>query len=296
MRNKFAFIYIVIAGFCWGIIGLFSKKLSDHGFSSIQITEARCAITAVALFVFLIISDKNKLKISIKDIWMFLGTGILSIAFFNICYFNAIEYSNLSSAAILLYTAPSFVLILSAIIFKEKLTRKKIIALAIAFTGCVFAVGLIETSERITVKGLIFGLLSGFGYGLYSIFGRIALKKYHTLTVTTYTFITATIFLLPFCGIREMVCTACAEKEIVIFSVLLGIVSTLVPFIFYTKGLSLLDPGTSSIIAYIEPLVATACGMLIFNEKITVLKIVGIILIFISIIILNFNKNVKRKI
>lgn len=296
MKNQLSIICIIIAGFCWGIIGLFSKKLTILGLNAIQITEIRCAITAVSLLVFTIIFDQNKLKISIKDIWIFLGTGILSIAFFNICYFNAIEYSNLSSAAILLYTAPFFVLIISSFVFKEKLTRKKILALIIAFLGCIFAVGMTDATELITSKGLIFGLLSGFGYGLYSIFGRIALKKYHTLTVTTYTFITTTVFLLPFCNISDLTKKIINENDIIIFSLLLGIVSTLVPFILYTKGLSLIDPGTASIIAYFEPLVATLCGMIVFKEKITILKVAGITLIFISTIILNYKKKVKKKV
>ena len=296
MKKQLSIIYIIIAGLCWGIIGLFSKKLATLGLNAIQITEMRCIITAVSLLSFTIIFDRNKLKISIKDIWIFLGTGILSIAFFNICYFNAIEYSNLSSAAILLYTAPFFVSIISSFIFKEKLTIRKIIALIISFIGCILAVGMADAAESITTKGLIFGLLSGFGYGLYSIFGRIALKKYHTLTVTTYTFITASIFLLPFCEINDLTQNICAEKEIIIFSLLLGIISTLVPFILYTKGLSLMDTGTASIIAYFEPLVATMCGLIVFKEKTTFLKVTGIILIFISIIILNYKKKVKEKI
>ena len=295
MKKQAAPFLIYIAGFCWGIIGVFSKFLSQAGLSSVQITEIRCVIAAVSLVVYLMITDRSKVKIALKDIWIFAGTGILSIAFFNICYFNAITYSDLSSAAILLYTAPFFVLLLSAIIFKEKLTMVKIAAVIIAFLGCALAVGIIGNSAGITAQGLIYGILSGIGYGLYSIFGRIALKKYHTLTVTAYTFIVAAVFLVPFCKINGIVSESIKNPDIVIFSLMLGIISTLVPFLCYTKGLSMMDAGTASIIAYLEPLVATACGMVLFKEEITVIKLTGILLILISIIILNFPQKVKRK-
>lgn len=294
MNKTIAPLLVSIAGFCWGIIGVFSKQLSALGLSSIQITESRCLITAIFLILYISITDPKKLKIKLKDLWIFLGTGILSIAFFNICYFNAIEFSDLSSAAILLYTAPFFVLILSAVFFKEKLTPVKITAVVIAFTGCALAVGIIG-SGKITTEGLIYGILSGIGYGLYSIFGRIALKKYHTLTVTVYTFIIAAISLLPFCKIHEIIWKATTTPTVLTTALLLGIISTLVPFLCYTKGLSMMDTGTASIIAYLEPLVATACGMLLFKEEITVIKLTGILLILISIIILNFPRNVKRK-
>lgn len=294
MKN-IAPILVIIAGFCWGIIGIFSKKLSESGFNPIQITETRCLITATVLLIYLLISDRKKLIINIKDIWLFFGTGILSIAFFNICYFTAIEASSLSSAAILLYTAPFFVLILSAIFFKERLSLKKITALIIAFIGCSLAVGL-AGGETITAKGLIYGILSGIGYGLYSIFSRIALKKYHTLTITVYTFITASIALLPFCNIGIMINSLSKNPNCILFAAALALISTLTPFLCYTKGLSEMDTGTAAIIAYLEPLVATTCGILLFKEEINVLKITGISLILLSIIILNFRRNVKRKI
>lgn len=295
MKKSIAPLLISVAGFCWGIIGVFSKQLSSLGFTSVQITETRCFIAAVSLVLYILITDREKLKIKLKDLWIFIGTGILSIAFFNICYFNAIEASDLSSAAILLYTAPFFVLLLSAVLFKEKLTAVKIAAVVIAFIGCAFAVGIVGGSGTITSEGLIYGILSGIGYGLYSIFGRVALKKYHTLTVTVYTFIIAAIGLIPFCSITGMASSIAGNPQIILFSLLLGLISTLVPFLCYTKGLSMTDTGTASIIAYLEPLVATACGMLIFKEEINVIKITGILLILTSIIILNFPKKVKKK-
>ncbi len=293
--KKTAPLLISIAGFCWGIIGVFSKQLAALGLNPVQITEARCLITAAALVIYILITDRSRLKIRLKDLWIFIGTGIFSIAFFNICYFNAIEFSDLSSAAILLYTAPFFVLLLSAVFFKEKLTLVKITAVVTAFIGCALSVGIIGNTGKITAEGLVYGIMSGFGYGLYSIFGRVALKKYHTLTVTAYTFIIAAIGLLPFCKIEEIASKAVETPDILLFALLLGIISTLIPFLCYTKGLSMMDTGAAAIIAYLEPLVATACGMVLFNEEITVIKLTGILLILISIIILNFPRKVKRK-
>src|SRR5690554_4590866 len=84
-------VFVVLAGTCWGIIGLFSRNLSGGGLSSVQITTTRCVVTALFLILFLLFLDGEKLKIKLKDFWIFLGTGILSIAFFNICYFTTIR-------------------------------------------------------------------------------------------------------------------------------------------------------------------------------------------------------------
>lgn len=289
--NSIAPFFVILAGICWGIIGIFSRALLMSGFTPVQVTASRCIVTALSFFFYLFLVNRDKLKIEIKDLWYFIGTGLLSFVFFNICFFITIEVTTLSMAAILLYTAPYFVIIISAFLFKEKITKNKIIALILAFTGCVFTTGIIGTDDIIISKlGLLTGIGSGIGYGLYSVFGRIALKKYHPYTVTAYTFIVATIGILPFSGITEMVAIAGGSFSITINILLLGIISTLAPFLLYTKGLQGMEAGKASVMAFVEPMVATIVGIIYFKERITALCMVGIFLIFVSILMLNLKK------
>lgn len=287
-QKKTAPLLIAAGGALWGIIGVFSASLSEAGFSSIQITASRCVITAVAIVLFLLIKDPSKLKIKPKDIILFIGTGVGSIIFFNICYFTAIKETSLSLAAVLLYTAPCFVIIMSAIFFKEKITAVKFAALVLSFVGCMLTTGVLGGTKA-SLIGVIFGLGSGFGYSLYSIIGSVALKKYDTLTVTAYTFIVAAIAVIPFCGAGEIISILSAKPPAMIPFLLIGTVSTIAPYLLYTKGLENTQPGTASIIAFIEPLVATLVGIFMFREAPTVQSISGIILIFVSIILININ-------
>lgn len=142
-------LYVIIAGICWGIIGVFTRRMSSAGFDSIQVTFLRNLVAALELFIVVIIKDKSSLKISLRDIWMFLGTGICSIAFFNVCYFKAIELTGLSIAAVLLYTAPAMVVVMSCIFFREKMNVRKIIALLLAFGGCIFTTGIIGKESNV---------------------------------------------------------------------------------------------------------------------------------------------------
>lgn len=290
MKNdtkKYAPLLIIIAASSWGIIGIFSRNLANLGINSIQITAFRCFITALCLLIYLLLKDKDKLKIDYKDIWYFIGTGIFSIMFFNICYFITIQLTTLSIASILLYTAPYFVIIMSSILFQEKITTKKAMALFLAFTGCVLTTGIVGGKMNITTLGILTGLGSGIGYAFYSIFGHIALKKYHSLTVTTYTFILASIGILPFCNIDKMIELSLGNINIIINGVLIAIISTLIPFLLYTKGLEHMETGKASIMAFVEPMLATIVGILIFKEQLSVQNLLGIMLIFISIVLLN---------
>ena len=177
-RNKtmIGTILIIIAGCFWGSMGIFVRKLGTYGFSSIQIVSIRVTLAAMIFALVLFIKDRKGFRISLKDIPLFLGLGFGSILFFTVCYFTAISMMSLSTAAILLYTSPIWIMLMSILFFHEKPDRRKMTALVLAFAGCVLVSGI--SGEGTTLAGLLVGLGSGIGYGLYSILGKIALRRY----------------------------------------------------------------------------------------------------------------------
>lgn len=276
----------IFAGVLWGTISVFLKNLSSSGLSLIQITTCRAVFSSFFLFVYFLVKDKNLLKIKLKDIWMFVGTGVVSLTFFSLCYFSTILESGASIAVILLYTSPIFILLLSAILFKEKITKIKLFALILTFVGCIFVTG-IGGENHLSAKGLFIGLCAGFGYALYSIFSRFALEKYKPLTVTFYTFVFSSISLLPFCNIVE-ICSSFSEKSL-LFLIGIALVCTVLPYIFYTFGLSGLETGKAAILVTVEPLVGSLIGIFVWKENLDMLKLIGIIMIFIAVILINLN-------
>ena len=177
-------------------MGLFVRPLNEKGLTSWDIVFLRAVLTSVIMAVVLLIKDRKLFRIRLRDLWCFAGTGLLSIVFFNLCYFKEITITSLSVAAILLYTAPAFVMLISAVCFKERLTVKKVIALVLSFTGLIFVTGLFGGSgvERLTFPKLMIGLGAGLGYALYSIFSRYAIERgYESYTISFYTFVFATL-------------------------------------------------------------------------------------------------------
>ncbi|MBQ8211920.1 MAG: EamA family transporter, partial [Treponema sp.] len=261
----------ILAGVLWGTISVFLKSLSSSGLSLIQITACRAVFSSFFLFVYFLVKDKNLLKIKVKDIWMFVGTGVVSLTFFSLCYFSTILESGASIAVILLYTSPIFIFLLSAILFKEKITKIKLFALILTFVGCIFVTG-IGGENHLSAKGLFIGLCAGFGYALYSIFSRFALEKYKPLTVTFYTFVFSSISLLPFCNIVE-ICSSFSEKSL-LFLIGIALVCTVLPYIFYTFGLSGLETGKAAILVTVEPLVGSLIGIFVWKENLDMLKLI----------------------
>ncbi len=291
MKQKTKSILTVLAaGLMWGCMGLLVRPLNEIGLVTMDICFLRGFVTFVVMLVGLLIFNRSALKIRWRDIWCFIGTGACSVSFFNFCYFKTITLTSLSVAAVLLYTAPAFVMVMSFFLFKENMTKKKVAALLLAFAGCVLVSGIMTGGGDLNGQGILVGLGAGFGYALYSIFGRYALQRgYGSLTVTFYTFLFATLTTVFLVDVSSIINIVEMHPHVGAYGAFMILFVTLFPYLCYTKGLLGLENGTASVIASIEPVVATVLGILIYKEEMTFESAFGMMLVLGSIVILNVN-------
>jgi len=285
--QKKAYLFIVSAAALWGCIGIFLKLLTAAGLSSMQSVAVRCTTAAILYFLWLLVKEPAALKIRPRDCIYFVGTGLCSLLFFNWCYFNTIQISSLSVAAVLLYTSPVFVMLMSAIFFHESITRQKVFALALTFLGCMLVTGLLPLGgASISPSAILFGLGSGFGYALYTIFGKFALAKYPSSTVTFYTFLFAALGSVPLSGLIAAP-RLLLDWRVLVGSLCIGIFCCILPYLLYTEGLLYAEAGKAAILATIEPFVAAFIGIVFFHESLTPFKLLGMAAIFSAILLLN---------
>lgn len=289
MTKRSATTIILISGVLWGTTSIFVKCMTPLGFSPAQIGITRCVISAVLMFVIIMIKRPQALKIHLRDIWIFMGTGLISNSLFNLCYFTAIDKSEASIAVGLLYTSPIFVTIISAIVFKDKITKAKIIAVITTILGCILLSGILSAGGSMTLSVFAIGVGAGFFYGLYSIFGRFAVRKYSAYTTTFYTFTFAAFGTLPFSDVKAIPGIISQSPSLILWGIGIAIVGTIAPYLLYTIGLKYIESSKAAVFATMEPLTATLIGIFIFNEAATPVKIVGMILIMLSTIILNIS-------
>ncbi len=283
-------ILIIIAGLFWGSMGIFVRHLNDLGFSSIQVACLRLTTAGILFALILLIKDRKGFKIALRDIPLFLALGLVSILFFTCCYFTAISLMTMSTAAILLYTSPIWVMVLAIIFLKEKFTIQKLIALILAFAGCILVSGF---GGKVTVVGILVGLGSGLGYGLYSIFGTFALKKYSPYTVTCYTFLIAglgSIFVSNPVDLISKISAIENKPALFGFVLLTAVVTAVIPFLLYTLGLNMTTAGKAAVLATVEPAAATLFGFFVMKETVGPVAIAGILLVFAAIIVLSLRK------
>ena len=279
-----AYVSILLAAALWGIIGLWNRRLMAAGLSPTSIVVVRNFGGMALLAAIFAIKDRSVFQVKREHLKYFFGTGVVSVVLFTCCYFTCQKLCSLAVASILLYTAPSFVVVLSAMLWKESVTRKKLLALGLTLVGCALVCGIFAEDLTVTVSGVLLGLGAGFFYSLYSIFGRYALAHYSSMTVTVWTFLFAGPASLVLLRPSEL--TALAQPSMALTAVCLVVFSTVMPYILYTRGLARVESGKAAIMASLEPVVASLAGVLVFGEPMGLTTLAGILCVLAGVYIL----------
>ncbi|MEY8364452.1 DMT family transporter [Anaerovoracaceae bacterium 41-7] len=285
--NK-GYIYVFVSGCLWGTMGLFINLLGSYGASGATIVFFRMASAALWIIpVMLFLGGTKLFRIDGKGLLLCAVLGVVCQAMFNYAYTEAIGSIGAATAAVLLYTSPIFVCIMSRIIFKEKIGANKIAGLAVNIAGCALTVtgGNFDTVDFLGY-GVLIGIAAGFLYSLMTIFGTIA-KDYDTTTVTFYSFLFASLTMAviakPWLEIGDL-CSAGFMAGAFAY----GLITAVVAYFIYMKGLSMnLETSKVPVIASVETVVAAIIGFVILQEDFSLWKLAGIVLVLASIAIMN---------
>lgn len=266
---------IIAAAVLWGSIGVAGRVAFRAGVTPLEAAFLRALIAFLAVGSIVLATDPSLLRIRRNDLGLFAAFGAVSIAAFFFVYLYAISRTTVATAAILLYTAPVFVIILSALLFREPFTRAKGIAVLLAFAGCVLVVrGYDPAALRVNLPGVLAGLASGLTYAMYSIFGKTALRRYSPITTLTYALGFGAVILgaaaLPLGAVR-LAHPSAAWASIVY----LALITTLLAQWLYLAGLRHVEAGRASLVATLEPVIAAILGFALLGEGLERWQILG---------------------
>lgn len=292
MLKKIVPIFPILSGILWGATGIFIRKSAELSMNNITIVSSKAVTASVIMFVSIFIYNKSLIKINLKDIFIFISAALIGMLGVNIFFNESVSFLSLSLAAVLLSLSPIFVLLLSYFLYKEKITLKKLISIILAFAGCILVSNILKSEIKISLWGVISGLLAAFSYALYSIISKKAmLKGYHSLTITLYAFIFIAIITAPFADWNLIIDLIKKDNNIFIFIILHSLLVLILPYVFYTVSLNYIDTGKASILASCEPIAASVFGIIFFNEIPNIFSVAGIILTITALTLLSINTN-----
>lgn len=179
----------IAAGALWGAIGIFNKWLFAYGLDPLTVVTIRVALAWVAFGLIILVTERRLFVIRRRDLPLLGAAGVLSVAAFSFLYSLTVQQSSVATAVVLQFMAPVYVVFISALVFKERVTAPKLVALVLALLGAVLSVGGFSRGALlITPLGLAAGIGAGLTYALYSLFGKAAAGRYAPWTVLFYTY------------------------------------------------------------------------------------------------------------
>ena len=276
-RLKGVFL-IVMAAALWGFIGPFARLAFSEGIAPLEVAFWR-AVLAWLLFGGQAIA-RRQYNIRKKDIPNFLLFGFFGVTLFYSAYQFAVQLGGAAVASVLLYTAPAWVVIISRILFKELLSPVKLTSLVATICGIVMISWAGGSGSAITSWGIFFGLLSGFCYSLYYIFGKYFSDHYSAANLFLYILPVGIVGLLPFVSFTHKSPTAWAAL------IFLAAFSTFGAYHLYYAGLKYLEAGRASIIATLEPVIAAVVAYVWWHESFHPSGYIGSVLIIAAVLLM----------
>lgn len=265
-RNRMGILITIVAAILWGFSGTCAQYIFERfPIAPSHLTSIRMLSAGTILVITGFIKNKANMLApwkSKEDSCMLIIFAIFGILFSQLTYLQAISYTNSGTATILQYIGPVLVMVTSCILSRRLPSLKEAIAIILAMTGTFFIATHGDLSTMvINTPGLIWGILAAIALALYSLIpGKIA-GKYGSISITGYGIIIGGIAL----AVSSRLWQLNLDVDFRFFLAFSGIVifGTVLSYSMYLKGLTMIGPVRSSMIASIEP-VAAAVFMVVW--------------------------------
>lgn len=279
---------VFIGGALWGFIGLFVMLLEQCGSNATFSSFLRMVFSF--LIMFLITGVKYGIrgfKVDKKTFITCAMMGVICQALNGLLYSYSIVEIGVSLSAILMNVAPPFTAFLSWLLFSEKITMIKKVAMVINIFGCILAVtgGNIE-STGVSLIGILYGAAAGLACALMPIIGRILGAKCSIYVMNTYSYFFAILTLLVFTNPLQYV--SLINGKMLVTGFLFALVATVAAYLFYYMGVqNVKETSKVPVIASVETVVSVVIGVYLYKELMGIINIAGVILVMGSIILMN---------
>ena len=287
-KNNSGYLLIFSAGALWGVIGLFVKQMEQSGSTPTMTSFLRVAFSCVVMLPLCVLRGGwRSLRIDRKTLLFCVLLGVVCHGVYNILYSLAVTLAGVSVSAVLLNIAPVFTLLSSAIFFGERITRRKLIAIAVNIAGCVLtATNGQLNAAAFSLIGILFGIGAGLCYAMTAILGRFAAERTDPFVMSLYSYLAAAMLL--FLWARPWSSGTSIHGSTLLWGFFYALIPTALAYILYYLGLqNVRESSKVPVIASVETVVAAVIGIGLYRESIGVMSLAGIVLVLVSILVMN---------
>jgi drug/metabolite transporter (DMT)-like permease len=269
---------LIFATATWGS-AFIAGKIAVQSFEPATVAFLRFLGAAVLLFPLMWLTEKNRIKPTLKDYGLFAVLGLTGIALYNICFFIATKHAPVIKSSLFIASNPVLIVLLSGIFLKETITKNHIIGMVVALIGVTFIItdGHVLSLFQFGFETIDFVLLGAvICWALYSVVGKVVLKKFSSVESTTYAVAFGTLFLLPL-ALVETTWNDVQQADISTWLAIahMSIFVTVVAFIMYYYGIKEIGAAKASIFINVMPVSAVLMATIFLDETFTAAHGIG---------------------
>jgi len=270
------------AGF--GTLAIFGKLAGQVGLPISTLLFFRFVVATGALLVMVSLLDLAELP-SGKELWIALGIGLI-YGIMTLLFFWGLTFIPAGLAAIVFYTYPVHVFVISVTLLNEKLTRAKMSAVILGILGIV----LISRGNTATVNPLGVGLvmLAALCYAIYSTGSRFILQTADTVPFTATAMVAALLSMVPYwMSSGPFALPSSTAGWLLIAGI--GTVGTAIPIVLYSGGLNRIEATRASVIGTSEPILTVLLGLILLGEPVSPRVFIGGVIILVGVLIIQLD-------
>jgi drug/metabolite transporter (DMT)-like permease len=279
-----ATLLIVVSAFSFGSISVLTVLTTRAGVPLLTAMAWRYVLGAVVLGAVVQIKRISSIpKQRIVQLMLIGGIGQALITYLSL---HALEYIPVGPLAFLFYTYPAWVALLAAVRGTEKLTPVRVLALTLALTGVTIMIG--APTEKLNPIGAMLALVSAL---LYSVYLPALAHVQEDIPALISTFLLIVGAAISFVIAALFAGELFVPKGTAVWSniFVLGLVSTVIAFSSLIKGLSVLGPVRTAIIATVEPFFTAVLGALVLSNQFGLATLIGGILIAAAVLVIEWS-------
>lgn len=264
----------------FGFLGVFGKCSFATGFSVGELMTYRFLMAAMILWSFVLLFKRNYVKLPLKQILIFAFLGVFGYGLMSITYLTAIKGLSLTTAVLILYTYPFWVMLISHFFTDNRITKKEVGCLVLAACGLGLLLGgHLEVKEMWALGS---GLLSAILYSIYIVLSEKNQNGTYPLISSLYVISFGALALLLFFRPHLSNVSSFSHYQL---SLICGIafLCTVLPLTLELSALQKIKSSEFSLLMMLEPISAVTLGVIVFGESLTPMQILGALTIFIAL-------------
>jgi drug/metabolite transporter, DME family len=269
--------FVVAAAVLWASIGPASRFSLDGGLDPLELAFWRGILGGV--FFGAHAAARGRFRIARQDVPAVVAFALVGVTLFYAAFFEAVRTGGAALAAVLLYTAPVWVIFASALWLNERVTVRKLVAVAVILAGVALVALSSGAGVRFSGAAFVWGLLSGVAYATYYLFGKRYFGPYDASTIFLYAMPVGALALIPWI---DWSAKSTTDVWVILY---LSAVPTYAAYLLYSIGIQRIEAGRAATVAAIEPVVAAALAWLFWREVLGWWGYAGAVLVIAGVVI-----------